>query len=326
MSSADRQLPALSIVVPALNEEKSISELYFSIAQAMEGLDEIAYEIIFIDDGSTDGTLGAMEKLAGDDDRLQIVSFRTNMGKAAGYSVGFRIAQGEVVVTMDADLQDDPSEIGKLLEKLDEGYDMVTGWKYRGKGSASRALPSRIFNCVVSMVTGLRLHDFNCPLKAYRRDILQDLNLYGELYRFIPVLLYNRGYRIAEIKVENLPRKHGKSHFGFERFMRGYLDLITVLFITRYDQSPLYLFGYAGTLLFILGFVLDAFLTIRGVFFTGKIAHTAALLLGILLMLLGVQIFAVGLVSDLIVSRERRGIEYYPIQKTVGFNDVDDRV
>jgi glycosyltransferase involved in cell wall biosynthesis len=326
MNSPDEASVALSIVVPALNEEENVPELYARIVKAMEDLDENSYEIVFVDDGSTDGTFGVMEDLAGADQRVRVVRFRTNMGKSAGYSVGFSVAQGAVVITMDADLQDDPLEIGKFLEKLAEGYDSVTGWKYRGKGSIGRALPSRIFNRVVSLATGLGLHDINCPFKAYRREILKDLNLYGELYRFIPALLHNRGYKIAEIRVENLPRKYGKSKFGFERFMRGYLDLITVLFITRYDQSPLYLFGYAGTLLFAAGFLLDAFLTIRGVFFTGEIAHTAALLLGILLMLLGVQMFATGLVSDLVVSRERRDQDFYPIQEMLGITDADTRV
>jgi glycosyltransferase involved in cell wall biosynthesis len=323
MASADQALTDLSIIVPAFNEEESIPEVYLKIVHALEAVHEGSYEIVFIDDGSTDGTFKAMKELADSDSQVKVVSFRTNMGKSAGYSVGFKLARGEVVITMDADLQDDPSEIGKFLKKLAEGYDMVTGWKYRGKGSPSRSIPSKLFNRVVAMVTGLELHDFNCPFKAYRREVLRDLNLYGELYRFIPVLLFSRGYQIAEIRVDNLPRKHGKSKFGLERFMRGYLDLITVLFITRYDQSPLYLFGYAGTLLFVIGFLLDAYLTVRGVFFTGRIAHTAALLLGILLMLLGVQLFATGLVSDLVVSRERRNLGYYPIRKVLGIEHVD---
>ena len=326
MSFLDESVLTLSIVVPALNEEENIPELYAKIVEAMEDLDERSFEIVFVDDGSTDGTFGVMKELADNDQRVRVIRLRTNMGKSAGYSVGFAMAQGDVVVTMDADLQDDPSEIGKFLEKLAEGYDMVTGWKYRGKGSVGRALPSRLFNRVVSTATGLGLHDFNCPFKAYRREILQDLNLYGELYRFIPALLHTRGYKIGEMKVENLPRKYGESKFGLERFMRGYLDLITVLFITRYDQSPLYLFGYAGTLLFAAGFLLDAVLTIRGVFFNGEIAHTAALLLGSLRMLLGVQIFAIGLVSDLVVSRERRDLNYYPIQEVLGIEDVDTRI
>lgn len=325
MNSEEDTSLDLSIVLPALNEQDNIAELYARIVEALENLQEGSYEIIFVDDGSTDGTFQVMKELAGQDDRVRVARFRKNMGKAAGYSVGFRMARGDVTITMDADLQDDPSEIGKFLDKLTEGYDVVTGWKHRGKGSPSRALPSKIFNLVVARMTGLKLHDFNCPFKAYRHHVLQDLNLYGELYRFIPVLLHNRGYKIAEIQVENHPRKHGKSKYGLERFMRGYLDLITILFITRYDQSPLYLFGYMGTLLFVAGFLLDAFLTIRGVFFTGQVAHTAALLLGILLMLLGVQLFAVGLVSDLIVSRERRDLGFYPIEQTLGRDHVDRR-
>ncbi len=195
-----------------------------------------------------------------------------------------------------------------------EGYDVVAGWKYQGKGKATRALPSRFFNKIVSSTTGLHLNDFNCPFKAYRHYVLKDIRIYGELHRFIPVLLHNKGYRIKEIKVQNRPRKHGTSKYGFERFMRGYLDLATVLFLTRYTESPLYLYGYGGSLLFLIGFMIDLFLTVRGVFFTGVIGHTAMLIFGVLLMLLGVQLFAVGFIADLMISRERRSLDSYPIR------------
>ena len=307
----------LSIVIPVLDEEKNIPELYGKIVNALHGLGESSYEIIFIDDGSTDDTLGMLERLHTEDSSVKIVKFRTNLGKAAAYSVGFMKAQGDIVITMDGDLQDDPTEIGKFLDKIEEGYDVVTGWKHRGKGPMAKKLPSKFFNRVVSIVTGLKLHDFNCPFKAYRHHVLKNLRIYGELYRFIPVLLYTKGYRIAEIKVENHPRKYGRSKYGCGRFMRGFLDLITVVFITQYDQSPLYLFGYAGTLLFAVGFLIDAILTFQGLFITGRVGHTALLLLGILLMILGVQLFATGLLGDLVISRQRQDLDSYAIEKTV---------
>jgi hypothetical protein len=201
-----------------------------------------------------------------------------------------------------------------MIEAMSEGYDVVVGWKYKGKGPVARAWPSRIFNFIVSRTTNLALNDFNCPFKAYRHYVIKDLHIYGELHRFIPVLLHHRGYRIQEIKVENYPRKHGTSKYGLERFMRGFLDLTTVLFITRYNESPLYLFGLGGITLFSVGFLIDLFLTIRGVFFTGQIGHTAMLIFGVLLMILGVQLFALGLTVDLSISRESRRLDYYPIR------------
>lgn len=303
----------VSIVVPAYNEEANVAELYRRVAGVM---DQTAreWELLFVDDGSQDATFSKLEELHALDNRVKVISFRRNMGKAAAYSAGFLTAQGDVVITMDADLQDDPAEIPQFLEAIAEGYDVVAGWKHEGKGKAERAWPSRFFNLVVSKVTKISLHDFNCPFKAYRHYVLKDIHIYGELHRFIPALLHNKGYRIKEIKVKNLPRQHGRSKYGFERYMRGFLDLITVMFLTRYNESPLYLFGFSGVLLFLAGFSIDLFLTIRGLFFTGQVGHTAMLILGVLLMLLGVQLFAVGLIADLIISRETRSLDYYPIR------------
>lgn len=310
----------ITIVVPVFNEEENVEELYQRTMAVLDGLEK-SWELIYVDDGSSDATFTRLEELHQQDNRVKVVSFRRNMGKAAAYSAGFMSATGDIIITMDGDLQDDPAEIPKFIDAMNEGYDVVAGWKYRGKGEASsqlgRGIPSKLFNTTVSSFSKLELHDFNCPFKAYRHYVLKDLRIYGELHRFIPVLLYNKGYRIKEIKVENYPRKHGTSKYGLERFMRGYLDLATVLFLTRYNESPLYLYGYSGSLMFISGFMIDLFLVIRGIFFADTIGHTAMLLFGILLMLLGVQLFAVGLIADLIVSRESRTLNSYPIRTTL---------
>ena len=307
----------ITIVVPVFNEEENVEELYRHTATTLDSLGK-SWELIYVDDGSQDATFARLEKLHQQDGRVKVISFRRNLGKAAAYSAGFMSAAGDIVITMDGDLQDDPAEIPKFIDAINEGYDVIAGWKYRGKGEASshlgRGLPSRIFNMTVSSFSKLDLHDFNCPFKAYRHYVLKDLHIYGELHRFIPVLLHSKGYRIKEIKVENYPRKHGATKYGFERFIRGYLDLATVLFLTRYNESPLYLYGLGGSLLFIMGFVIDLFLTIRGVFFVGIIGHTAMLIFGVLLMLLGVQLFAVGFIADLLISRESRSLDSYPIR------------
>lgn len=302
----------ISVVVPVHNEAGSVEELYQRTAAVLD-TNRLDWELIYVDDGSEDDTFSHLEELHASDCRVKVITFRRNMGKAAAYSAGFLRARGEVVITMDGDLQDDPAEIPKFLEAI-EGSDVVVGWKYEGKGAVDRAWPSRFFNFVLSRMTSLKLHDFNCPFKAYRRYVLKDLHIYGELHRFIPVLLQHRGYQIKEIKVKNLPRSYGRSKYGLERYVRGALDMITVLFITRYNESPLYLFGLAGGLLFAVGFLIDLFLTVRGIFFTGRIGHTAMLIFGVLLMILGIQLFAIGLTVDLTISRERRTLDYYPIR------------
>ena len=318
----------VSVVVPVLNEEDNVEELYRRTAVALDKQVH-SWEMIYVDDGSQDATFARLEKMHHQDGRVKVVSFRRNQGKAAAYTAGFLCADGEIIITMDGDLQDDPAEIPKFLAAMDEGYDVVSGWKYRGKGEASsqlgRGLPSRMFNIIVARMSGLYLNDFNCPFKAYRHYVLKDLHIYGELHRFIPVLLHNKGYRIKQIKVENYPRQHGISKYGFERFMRGYLDLATVLFLTRYTESPLYFYGYGGSLLFLTGFFIDLFLTVRGLFFTGVIGHTALLIFGVLLMVLGIQLFAIGFIADLIISRDRRNIDSYPIRTILAQSRSDKR-
>jgi dolichol-phosphate mannosyltransferase len=233
---------------------------------------------------------------------VRVVRLRRNFGKAAALAAGFAHAEGDIVVTIDADLQDDPAEIPRLLAKLDEGFDLVSGWKAHRRDPLTRRAPSRIFNWVTGHVSGLRLHDLNCGLKAYRADVVKDLRLYGELHRFIPVLAHYRGHRIAELPVNHRPRKHGRSRYGIERYLRGFLDLLTVSFIGRYRHRPLHLFGGLGLVLGVLGFAVLVYLTFLK--FEGHaIGQRPLLILGVLLVVVGLQFFSLGLISELITSQ-----------------------
>ncbi|MBN2501897.1 MAG: glycosyltransferase [Anaerolineales bacterium] len=307
---------SLSIVIPAYNEEGSLQELH---AKLVESLTEIGqeYEIIFVDDGSSDGTFSALEKLHTTDPNVKVIRFRRNFGKAAALTAGFRAAQGEIIVTMDADLQDDPVEIPRFLEKLDEGYDLVTGWKYPRLDPLSKTLPSRLANGTVRMAAGLDIHDMNCGFKAMRRTVTEEITLYGELHRYIPVLANWRGFRLAEIKVKHHPRPYGKSKYGLERLARGLFDFMTVFFLSRFNRRPLHFFGMFGLLAFLAGFAIDAYLAyirlVLGIF----IGHRPLLTLGTLLITIGVQFFSFGLLAEMFtygaMSKERD----YSIRETL---------
>jgi hypothetical protein len=216
---------------------------------------------------------------------------------------------------MDGDLQDDPSDIPRIIKKIEEGYDVVIGWKHGGKGSLSRTIPSICFNLLVSLFTGLKIHDVNCPFRIFKRHALKNIYLYGELYRFIPVLLYRRGYRIAEVPVKNNPRRFGRSKYGISRFMKGVLDLVTLLFLSHYTDRPLHLFGFGGILLLMTGFCLDTFLALRGLFVTGKIGHQSALLLGVFLMIVGIQFISIGLLGELLINRLKSDNKDYNVEE-----------
>jgi glycosyltransferase involved in cell wall biosynthesis len=297
----------ISVVVPVHDEERSVKPLYEELRAALDRLDRSS-EVVFVDDGSTDGSFAALTRLHADADNVKVVRLRRNFGKAAALAAGFRHAAGDVVVTIDADLQDDPAEIPRLLAKLDEGFDLVSGWKTQRHDPLSRRIPSRIFNGVVGRVSGLRLHDLNCGLKAYRADVVRNLRIYGELHRFLPVLAHDRGYRIAELPVNHRPREHGKSRYGVERYLRGFLDFLTVWFMGRYRHRPLHLFGGLGLLLGTIGTVLLTYLTV--IKLSGEaIGHRPLLTLGVLLVVVGLQFFSLGLLSELITSHheERTG-------------------
>jgi glycosyltransferase involved in cell wall biosynthesis len=299
----------ISVVVPVHDEEQSLEPLYGELRASLDPLGR-PWEAVFVDDGSTDGSLGALTRLHASAPNVKVVRLRRNFGKAAALAAGFRHADGDVVVTIDADLQDDPAEIPRLLAKLDEGFDLVSGWKVQRRDPLSRRIPSRIFNAVVGRVSGLRLHDLNCGLKAYRADVVRNLRVYGELHRFLPVLAHDRGYRVAELAVNHRPRGHGKSRYGVERYLRGFLDFLTVWFMGRYRHRPLHLFGGLGVAMGAIGTILLAYLTVLKL--SGEpIGHRPLLTLGVLLVVVGLQFFSLGLLSELITSHhaERTGGE-----------------
>jgi len=297
----------ISVVVPVRDEELTVERLYDELAQALAERGE-PWEVVFVDDGSRDGTHAALVRLHASAPNIRVVRLRRNVGKAAALDAGFREVEGDVVVTIDGDLQDDPAEIPRLLAKLEEGFDLVSGWKAKRRDPLTRRIPSRIFNRVTGRLSGLRLHDLNCGLKAYRAEVLSGLRIYGELHRFIPVLAHYRGFRVAEIPVNHRPREHGRSRYGMERYLRGFLDLLTVTFMGRYRHRPLHLFGGVGLLLGAIGTLLLVYLTVLKL--TGEaIGQRPLLLLGVLLVVVGVQLVSLGLVSELVASHheERTG-------------------
>jgi len=289
----------ISVVIPVRDEEQSVAPLLEELAEVLDPLGD--WEAVFVDDGSTDGTFAALTRLHAERTNVRIVRLRRNFGKAAALQAGFGQAEGDVIVTMDGDGQDDPHEIPRLLAKLDEGYDLVSGWKTRRRDPLSRRLPSKLFNGVTGRLSGLKLHDMNCGLKAYRAEVVRGLRIYGELHRYIPVLAHYRGYRVAELGVNHRPREHGRSRYGMERYVRGFLDLLTVTFMGRYRHRPLHLFGGLGLLLTLVGFLVLVYLTI--VKLTGEgIGQRPLLTLGVLLVVVGIQLLSLGLVSELITS------------------------
>lgn len=307
----------VSVVVPVYNEERSVELLFDEIGAALDPLDP-GWEAVFVDDGSEDGSFAALTRLhARAPSRVRVVRLRRNFGKAAALAAGFRHAGGDTVVTLDADGQDDPAEIPRLLAKLDEGFDLVSGWKARRRDRWTRRMLSRIFNGVTGRISGVRLHDLNSGLKAYRAEVVRGLALYGELHRFIPVLAHYRGFRIAELSVNHRPREHGRSRYGVERYLRGFFDLITVTFMGRYRYRPLHLFGGLGLLLGGVGFLVCLYLSI--LWFAGHaIGHRPLLTLGVLLVVVGMQFLSLGLIGELVTTHhEERAAEREPLERHV---------
>ena len=290
----------ISIVVPVRDEERSIEPLYGELCGALAELRD-EWEVVYVDDGSADGTFAELVRLHNAHENVRVVRLRKRLGKAAALDAGFAQAAGDTIVTIDGDLQDDPVEIPRLLAKLDEGFDLVSGWKQDRRDPLSRRVPSRVFNRVAGWVSGTRLHDMNCGLKAFRGEVAKELSLYGELHRFIPLLAVDRGFRVVEVPVNHRPRTYGRSRYGMERYVRGFLDLLTVAFISRYRHRPLHLFGGVGLALAAVGFVVLSYLTVLKL--TGEaIGGRPLLVLGVLLVVVGIQLLSLGLISELITS------------------------
>jgi glycosyltransferase involved in cell wall biosynthesis len=296
--------PAVSIVVPLYNEEDSLRELAERIAGTMKGMGK-KYEIIFVDDGSTDRSFEVLREIRRSNPNVVALRFRRNFGKSAALAVGFKEAAGEYVITMDADLQDDPAEIPTLLDAMGDSFDLVSGWKQVRHDPISKTIPSKFFNYVTGKLTGIPIHDFNCGLKAYRSVVVKSVNVHGELHRFIPVLAHWAGFRVTEKVVQHHPRKYGKTKFGMSRFFNGFLDLLTVLFTTRYLRRPLHLFGVWGIVSFVIGAVIDLYLIIERVLGLTSLSDRPLFLVGFLLIIIGVQFVSIGLLGEMITRQER---------------------
>jgi Glycosyltransferases involved in cell wall biogenesis len=305
--------PEVSVIVPFFDEEATLTSLFGKIVAVLDPLNT-SFEVIFVNDGSNDGGENAVRALAAGDARAHLVNLRRNFGKSAALSAGFKAACGDIVVTMDADLQDDPSELPNFLNKIAEGADVVAGWKQIRHDPVEKTLPSRLFNAAVNRTFGLTLHDHNCGFKAYRAEALTELNLYGELHRFIPALLFARGYRIVEVPVTHHPRRYGQSKFGPRRLIKGALDLLTVSLTTRYGARPLHLFGGTGLIFGVLGFTVLAYLSVLWLLGMGPIGDRPLLMLGMLLVLFGSQLVGIGLLGELILARTIREQDKYSIK------------
>ncbi len=288
-------------------------ELYGQIKDAMHR--NSRYEIIFVDDGSTDGSSRVVQELRNRDRRVKLIRFRRNFGKSAALSVGFAEAEGEFVITMDADLQDDPNEIPNLLHELKKGFDLVSGWKKRRRDPITKIIPSKFFNFVTSVITGIRIHDFNCGLKGYRKEVVKEVKVYGELHRYIPVLAHWLGFKVGEVPIQHRPRKYGKTKFGFGRFWKGFLDLLTVLFTTRYLRRPLHLFGFWGIVFFLAGFGIDGYLAYLKIMEGLSLSNRPLFMAGVLLMIVGVQFISIGLIGEMISKTRSEGEKEYSIRE-----------
>ncbi len=307
--------PNFSVVIPLYNEEESLRELTEQLKNTLVKMGG-NYELIFIDDGSTDNSFKVLRDIHHRNHRVKVIRFRRNYGKSAALMVGFQKAQGEFIITMDADLQDDPSEIPNLIKEIKSGYDVVSGWKKKRKDPISKTLPSKFFNYVTKVVSGINIHDFNCGLKAYRKEVVKSVNVYGELHRYIPVLAQWLGFRIGEIPVAHRPRKYGKTKFGMGRFFKGFLDLMTVIFTTRYISRPLHLFGGWGLISAFVGCVIGGWLTYEKFFNDIALSNRPLFLVSLIMIIVGVQFISIGLVGEMI-AKERKIDKEYSIKEEI---------
>ncbi|MEE4310894.1 MAG: glycosyltransferase family 2 protein [candidate division KSB1 bacterium] len=299
----------ISIVIPLYNEEESLNELYNRLSQVLDGLGK-TYEIIFIDDGSTDSSYEILGQLYDQTYNVKIYQFRKNYGKSAALSHGFSMARGEIVITMDADLQDDPKEIPALISKIESGYDLVSGWKKKRYDPFIKKHSSKLFNWTTRVVSGLHIHDMNCGLKAYRKSVIKSVSIYGQLHRFIPMLAHWQGFNVGELEVQHHPRKYGKTKFGPSRFAAGIFDLLTITFLNRFNKRPLHLFGSIGLLNLLAGSAISIYLAFYWIFIKSSLSNRPILFLGILLIIVGVQFISIGLLGEMITKSSHPEIEY----------------
>lgn len=310
--------PNLSIVVPLLNEEESLPELVAQIKE-VANTHNLSFEVILVDDGSKDGSWQVIEQLAKENPRIRGIKFRRNYGKSAALNEGFNLAKGEVVVTMDADLQDNPGELPALYKMITEqGFDMVSGWKKKRYDPLTKKIPSRFFNGVMRMMSGIKLHDFNCGLKAYKKQLVKSIEVYGEMHRFIPVIARQAGFsKIGEKVVEHRARQYGKSKFGFERFLNGFLDMLSIMFVSRFGKRPMHLFGLMGTLMFFIGFIILVYLVISKFFFhVYGMTDRPLFYFALITVILGTQLFLTGFIAEL-VARNSPERNNYQVEKTI---------
>lgn len=298
----------ISIVIPVKDEEKSLPILYQEILRAVKPLKK-SFEIIFVDDGSRDGSAEILRKLSKGGKSVVFIQFRGNFGKSEALSSGFNQAKGKIIITMDADLQDDPAEIPKLLHKLNQGYDLVCGWKKKRLDPITKVLPSRIWNFMTATLSGIKLHDFNCGLKVYKKEVAKSLVLYGELYRLIPILAAEKKFKITEIPINHRQRKYGQSKFGADRFIKGFLDMITVIFLTKFIRRPAHFFGSLGIIFGFAGSLIGLYITYLRLTFGNIQGRHPLLLLGILLIVVGVQFFLTGLLAEMLLFLNRKSVD-----------------
>jgi glycosyltransferase involved in cell wall biosynthesis len=307
----------VTVLVPVLNEEGTVEELAGRVASTLDGLSR-SFEIIFVDDGSTDSTAERVRAAHAADRRVKLVRLRRNFGKAAALTAGFDRSHGRILITLDGDLQDDPDEIPRLLGTLEsEGLDLVSGWKKERRDPLSKTLPSKLFNWATRKLAQVDLHDFNCGFKVYRREVFEQVPVYGELHRYIPVLASRRGFRVGEVVVRHHRRRSGASKYGWDRFYKGLLDLLTVLFITKYTRRPLHLFGVIGLASFGLGFAIDAWLAWLWAFRGESLSNRPLLFLGVLLMLAGLQVLTTGLLAEMMTHRTFQRSDSYSVREVL---------
>jgi len=310
----------ISVVIPIYNEEENIHALYDELSGVLRKLPHSS-EIIFVDDGSSDRSLALLEEIQADDPSVVVVSFRRNFGQTAAMSAGFDYAEGDIIITMDGDLQNDPHDIPALIAKMETGYDVVTGWRFKRKDPfLSRRLPSMIANRIISWITGVRLHDYGCTLKAFRKEVTSNIRLYGEMHRFIPAIASGMGISFTEIKVNHRPRIHGTSKYGITRTLRVILDLMTVKFMLSYATRPLHVFGSVGFIASSIGFFLALYMTIQRQFFGIAMGNRPLLLFAILLIFMGIQFITIGLLAELVVRtyHESQHKPIYYVRKILG--------